>query len=235
MKKLNKNDSFYVLRNPINHKIKIGRTDHFKRRKRVIITQSGIPEIETLFHFEKNGDYEKYFKKIFTKYNHVGEWYHEDSHLIWLFTNTLFDYEYYQLNFEEIVIRFSILENELSATKEFKDLLIYSDIKKLTEPLYLSARSIYNQIKAERKGLGWGVQKTFLDFITDKNIEFRNFNYKIITENKSNYWLQRVPNFDISNPQKHIQIEMLKMELNNEQNKLGKMRIQKHIDELYGN
>jgi len=230
MKEVIKNDDLYVLYNPINYKTKVGRTKDFDSRLAGIKTASGISEIKVVTVIEKEGDFEPYIHHALKKVSYVGEWY-EDHSFIFLFKNMLEQAEMDRIPLEDFVLRILILSNELFDNWRIENCYTYSKFRELTDPFIQSARDIYDHIKKERKGIGWGVQTKFIDFIRYKKMIFKNFDYLILSKDKKTYEMKRVSKSKVK--KKHIMIEELKMSRNVLTDKSKVEKIQQEIDLLY--
>ncbi len=224
-------DDLYVLINPLNNTIKFGRTKDFKRRKRNIITTSGIEEIKGLFHFKKEGDYERYFKNIFSKYNTTGEWY-KKGRMINLLLVVLEHHKNREISIEELLTRFSLFEKVYGRVIDKRGIPSFTYFLNLSNPLYNSLIMVYNQIKKERKGIGWGLQKSLLEVSIDLKVEFRNYLY-LINYSYLKCKFTREPKYDIENPTYHNIIETLRIKKNITSDRNIKNELQAEIDKLF--
>ena len=244
-----KSHDLYVIYNPENERIKVGRTTNILSRFSNLKTLSGCEQLSLEYLIKDCGDYEKYCHFILQDAKITGEWFEHlfcDSIDVFrkclegLTTFGLSDCKVgdYQINpknqkdkFIDLLEHLIIYKNEfLSQTTAYS----YDKLFKLTRPYHDSAKLAYETIKKERHKIGRAIKTPFIDFLRYRKLEFKNFTFLIhansIKQSYEIYSRWKEPSKDSS---KQVIIEQLKMNKNVVPNETVKSILQQAIDALY--
>ena len=199
---------FYIIE--LDDRLKIGISKNVLKRINDLKNQAGIhkKEILNLFHFENCGIFEAQLKNLFKPYKARGEW-------------------FYKRGLVEIFI------NEIKKGEILSSILICEIQNKNNKPEYIlnkNAKSIYEKIKKERKGVGFPKSVLLETMIKTNKMRYRNMVYHINSD-FSNF--TREPNFDIENIKNSEAVESLRIIKNNTDDLEEKKRIQSYINNVF--
>lgn len=215
------NKDFYVIE--LKQKIKVGITQNFKNRFSNIKTGSGIKDNEILnvYHYPDLSSLEGRIKRLFSKQNIAGEWFYKKE-IVLDFVENLKDGIVPSLDLLKKIKNDSVKYSDVFKNGDFS----YENYAILKE----NAINLFEQIKSERRGIGYPDSIDLSKFIRTKRVNYRNMVY--YTDEDFKYF-ERKPNFSIENIKNSQIIECLRIIRNTTANNKVKDLLQDYIDSIF--
>ena len=215
------NKDFYVIE--LKSKIKVGITISFKKRFSNIKTGSGIKdnEIINVFHYPDLSFLEARIKRLFSKQKIAGEWFYKKG-IVLDFIDGLKDGNIPTVDFLKELQNDSVKYSNVFKAEDY----IYEDFKDLKD----DAVNLLEQIKSERKDIGYPDSIDLAKFMRVKRANYRNMVYHVDEDFK---YFDRKPNFCIEEIKDNQIIECLRIIKNTTANNKIKMQLQNQIDSIF--
>lgn len=215
------NKDFYVIE--LRQKIKVGITQDFKSRFNNIKTGSGIKdnEIINVYHYPDLSSLESRIKRLFSKQNIAGEWFYKKE-IVLDFVESLKEGHVPSIDLLKKIKNNSVKYSNVFKTGDFP----YENYAILKE----NAINLLEQIKSERRGIGYPDSIDLAKFMRTKRANYRNMVYYADDDFK---YFERKPSFSIENIKNNQIIECLRIIRNTTANNKIKDLLQDYIDSIF--